>query len=116
MVQTFFADLKVRGSYGLTGNQEFGDFNYLSLYEPVNYLNNPALAPAQLGNPDLKWESTTQTNLGLDLAVFIGRISLSADYYIKKTKDLIFNRPIPTKTVLVLTQPILAPLITRDLS
>lgn len=95
--QSLFTDLKVRGSYGLTGNQEFDDFNYLSLYEPVNYQNNPALAPAQLGNPDLKWEETSQINLGLDLSVFNGRVSLAADYYIKKTTDLIFDRPIATQ-------------------
>lgn len=95
--QTVFTDLKVRGSYGLTGNQEFGNFNYLSLYGPVNYMNNPALAPVRLGNPDLKWESTAQTNIGVDFSVLNGRVSLSADYYIKKTDDLIFNRPIPTQ-------------------
>jgi TonB-linked SusC/RagA family outer membrane protein len=95
--QTVFTDLKVRGSYGLTGNQEFENFNYMSLYGPVNYMNNPALAPVRLGNPDLKWEATSQTNIGVDFSVLNGRVSLSADYYIKNTDDLIFNRPIPTQ-------------------
>src|SRR5690554_3848110 len=60
-------------------------------------MNNPALAPVRLGNPDLKWESTAQTNIGVDFSVLNGRVSLSADYYIKNTDDLIFNRPIPTQ-------------------
>jgi TonB-dependent starch-binding outer membrane protein SusC len=90
--------LKLRVSYGLTGNQDFGNFSYLSLTSPGNnYLQVGGLAPTQIANENLKWETTSQLNAGLDLAVF-DKISFTFDYYIKKTSDLLLSRPIPSSS------------------
>ena len=89
-------DLKLRASYGSTGNQNFGNFNYLSLFAPgTNYLQTPGFAPTQLANDNLKWETTDQFNAGVDLGLF-SKVTLSVDYYIKSTRDLLLNRPIPS--------------------
>ncbi|WP_226388757.1 SusC/RagA family TonB-linked outer membrane protein [Penaeicola halotolerans] len=95
--QNIFTDLKVRGSWGITGNQEIGNFSFRGLAGTSNYLDRPAIAPAQLGNPDLKWEETTQINVGLDLGFVNNRVNLIVDYYKKNTTDLLFARPIPTQ-------------------
>ncbi|SIT08570.1 SusC/RagA family TonB-linked outer membrane protein [Belliella pelovolcani] len=92
-----FSDLKLRGSFGLTGNQEIGNFSWRGLVGAGNYLGSPSIVPVQLGNPDLKWENTAQTDIGLDMGLFNGRLTLVADYYYKKTTDLLFARPIPTQ-------------------
>ncbi|KEO74813.1 SusC/RagA family TonB-linked outer membrane protein [Anditalea andensis] len=92
------SDLKVRGSFGLTGNQEIGNFAWRGLVESGNYLGTASLVPSQLGNPDLKWETTSQTDIGLDIGLFNGRLTLIADYYYKLTSDLLFSRPIPTQS------------------
>ncbi|MCH7413500.1 TonB-dependent receptor [Belliella sp. R4-6] len=92
-----FSDLKIRGSFGLTGNQEIGNFSWRGLVGSGNYLGSPSIVPVQLGNPDLKWENTAQTDIGLDVGLFNGRLTLVADYYYKKTTDLLFARPIPTQ-------------------
>ncbi len=91
------SELKLRASYGITGNAEFGDFRYLTLFSAANYAANPGIAYNQLGNPNLKWEETNQLNVGVDLGLFNNRLNIAADYYIKKTEDLLFTRPIPTQ-------------------
>jgi TonB-linked SusC/RagA family outer membrane protein len=91
---SFFDYLKLRASYGLTGNQAISDFPYQGLYGSANYGDTPGQAPSNLPNPDLKWETTKQFNIGTDLAVARGRISLSVDYYHKDTEDLLLDRPI----------------------
>lgn len=89
--------LKLRLSYGQTGNNNVGNFASRQLYGGgANYLDSPGIVPTQLGNPDLKWETTTQTVVGLDLGFLSDRILVTADYYIKDTDDLLLNRPIPT--------------------
>lgn len=93
----FLSELKLRASYGVTGNQEIGNFNYRALYSVVNYTNAPGIALTQLPNPDLKWEETQQFNVGTDIGFLNGRINLALDYYIKKTDNLLFSRPIPTQ-------------------
>lgn len=92
---TTFDEFRVRGSFGLTGNDGIPDFAYLNLYGGgANYLGGAGIAPSQLPNPNLKWETTAQINAGLDLAVLDERISLTLDYYHNRTKDLLFNRPV----------------------
>ncbi|QKJ62678.1 TonB-dependent receptor [Flavobacterium sp. M31R6] len=92
-------DAKLRLSVGTTGNQEIG--NYLSLAQigSVNYAFGgtiqTGLAPTRLANPDLKWEKTTQYNIGLDLALLDRKINFVFDAYYKKTNDLLINVPIP---------------------
>jgi TonB-linked SusC/RagA family outer membrane protein len=83
--------LKLRGSYGLTGNAEIGDFDSRWLYRGVGYGFAPGQSPLQLPNPDLRWEQTAQTDIGVDFGLFNNRISGEVDYYIKKTKDLLLN-------------------------
>lgn len=93
------SDLKVRVSYGLTGNDGIGDFASLGLYGGgYNYGGNSGIAPIQLPNPDLKWETTAQTGFGFDLGLYRDRITLNADFYMNKTKDLLLERPIPPST------------------
>jgi TonB-linked SusC/RagA family outer membrane protein len=92
-----FSDMKLRIGYGQTGNNAIGNFTSRPLFGGgANYLTAPGIAPTQIGNPDLKWETTTQINFGLDFVTSNQRISGSIDYYIKETEDLLLSRPIPT--------------------
>ncbi len=93
---SFINDLKLRFSYGMTGNDQVPDFSTLALYSTATtYNGQPGTAPTQLPNPDLKWESTSQINLGVDVQLLDNRISLTTDLYYKKTTDLLLDRPIP---------------------
>lgn len=86
--------LKLRGSYGLTGNAEIGDFASRNLYRGVNYAGVGGTRPSQLGDPNLSWENTSNYNVGLDFGFFSDRISGTVEYYKKKTTDLLLNAPI----------------------
>ncbi len=90
-----FATLKLRASYGVTGNQGIGDFASRSLASGAPYSGEAGVAPTQLGNPSLKWETTKEVDLGADLAVLDGRASLIVDWYNRNTSDLLVRRPIP---------------------
>jgi len=90
--------LKLRASWGLTGNAEIGEGSYLTLYGVTNYPNLPGFTPVQLSNPDLKWEKTEQTNIGLDFGLLKSRITAEIDVYHKKTSDLLLNVNIPSTT------------------
>lgn len=97
------SEAKLRISHGLTGNNRIGDFSYLSqillgVLPGYSYNNGATATGAQLsslGNPDLKWETTAQTNIGYDLSLFNKRISLTADVYRKTTKDLLLLANLP---------------------
>lgn len=95
------SDLKLRTSYGQTGNQEIGLYNSISrMNSVISVFGNPLAAaigyvPTSLANPDLKWEVNTQFDVGLDLSVLNNRITFTADYYKKRTDDLLANLPIP---------------------
>ena len=92
---TAISDLKLRTSVGLTGNDGIADFASLGLYDGgYNYNQQAGIAPTQLPNPDLKWETTLQTGIGVDLGLFNDRISLIADVYYNRTSDLLLERPI----------------------
>jgi len=97
---TVISDLKVRGSIGVTGNQNnINDFASRGLWGAgANYQNNPGTIPQQLANPDLKWESTRQINLGVDLSLFKDRLTFTADVYDKYTSDLLLNLPLATSS------------------
>ncbi|SEA44614.1 SusC/RagA family TonB-linked outer membrane protein [Pedobacter hartonius] len=94
------SDLKLRGSIGVTGNQNnINDFASRGLWGAgANYQNNPGTIPTQLANPELKWESTRQINIGLDLGLFSDRLTLGADVYHKYTSDLLLNLPLATSS------------------
>lgn len=95
-------ELKLRLSYGVTGNQEIGNYQALSLMDTGTTVLNEnvqnAVFPVNLSNPDLKWESTNQFNAGIDITAFNNRFSLTADFYNKITSDLLLNTPLPYTT------------------
>jgi TonB-linked SusC/RagA family outer membrane protein len=98
----WLSGLKLRLGYGVTGNQSVPLYSSLSLMTTGNAYIYPndvpkvGLRSTRLANSDLKWETTSQTNIGVDLSVIQGRVSLTADYYYKKTTDLLLNMPIPS--------------------
>ena len=96
---SFLNDGKIRLSVGQGGNEAIP--NYVSGGEfsiGTNYLTNSGASPTVMPNQALKWEVTTQYNLGVDLAMFNNRVSFVADFYIKNTSDLLFAVPIPETT------------------
>jgi len=90
--------LKLRASYGVTGNAGIGNFQHLGLYGVNTYNNQSGLIPTQIPNPDLGWETTAQMDIGLDFGFFNNRVSGEIDYYYKNTTDLLLNVPIPSTT------------------
>lgn len=94
--QNTLSFLKLRGSWGLTGNADgFGDFASRGLWGGVSYNGTGGLEPTQLANPDLRWEKSNQVDIGLDFGFLNNRISGEIDVYNKKTDDLIYNVPVP---------------------
>lgn len=87
--------LKLRGSYGLTGNAEIGNFDHLGLYGSAAYGLVPGLVPTQIPNPDLGWENTRQLDIGIEFGILNDRITGEIDYYHKNTTDLLLNVPVP---------------------
>jgi TonB-linked SusC/RagA family outer membrane protein len=98
-------DLKLRGSWGQTGNQEIGDYNTVDFFRTNGDLSNynlvgtptgssPGYYASQRGNPDLKWEAQTQTNIGLDFLGFKNHITVSLDWYNKQTTNLLISPPL----------------------
>ena len=94
-----FSNLKLRASWGITGNQSINPYSSLGLLSGVQYsYGTTTLYQGYLlgspSNPDLKWETTKQTDIGLDVGLLGGRLNISADYYNKRTKDLLLQVPI----------------------
>lgn len=97
------SEAKIRVSYGLSGNNAFSnDYPYVASVSSDNYsFNNnlvTGLAPSSLGNAKLGWEKSNQLDLGIDVGLFNDRIYLIADYYVRKTKDLLLSVNVPTIT------------------
>ncbi|MBE8714081.1 SusC/RagA family TonB-linked outer membrane protein [Sphingobacterium hungaricum] len=91
-----FSFLKLRGSWGLTGNADgFGNHAHLGLYEGAKYNSQSVLVPNQLANPDLRWEKSNQIDIGIDFGFLNNRLTGELDYYNRKTKDLIYDVPVP---------------------
>ncbi|MEZ0541089.1 SusC/RagA family TonB-linked outer membrane protein [Fibrella arboris] len=94
------SNLKLRTSYGLTGNSEIPPYSSLALLSS-NYsaiYNDTRVGGTgidRLANPDLRWEKTAQTDVGLEISLFKGRISLEADYYYRLTTDMLLDAPVP---------------------
>ena len=93
--------LKLRGGYGVLGNQEVGNYLYSSdVTGNINYLINGNTLwngsfPKVFASPSIKWESTKMTNLGVDLVALSNRLTVTAEYYVKNTTDILLNVPIP---------------------
>ncbi len=94
--------LKIRASYGEVGNNNIGNYTYLAGVNQNNYVFNNQLASGSslngIGNTNLTWETTSGYDLGLDLALFNGRISFTYDYYKKKTDGLLYAIDIPVQS------------------
>lgn len=95
---TWLSDAKLRTSYGVTGNNRVGDFAYsYSISEPLSAAYafdngvTPGAIPTTLGNANLKWETTSQADVGLDISIFNNRIDITTDYYRKNTSNLLLN-------------------------
>ena len=99
---TLIDDLKIRGGWGKNGNQDgisnYAKYGLITYYrtKPTDPLSGPSSIPTSYGNPDLKWETTAQTNLGLDLTMFNYRVTLNVDAYLKKTSDVLLNVKLPS--------------------
>lgn len=87
--------LKLRSSYGVTGNAEIGNFSARSLYAAAAYASVSGLVTSQIGDQKLKWENTNQFDIGLDFGFLNNRISGEIDIFSKKTKDLLLDVPVP---------------------
>lgn len=99
-IPEYFDQLKLRASWGQTGNQEIGNYGSLLTFGtgPDVVFNNTiqnSAVPQRIANPDLKWETTEQFNVGIDASILDGRISGTLDYFYKNTNDLLFNLPLP---------------------
>ncbi len=91
--------LKLRASYGSTGNDQIGNFDGLGLYGGGGIYNNGSgIAFTQLANPKLKWETNVTTNLGLDFGLFNNRVTGSIEVYNKETRDLLISQPVQIST------------------
>ncbi|MBO0930652.1 SusC/RagA family TonB-linked outer membrane protein [Fibrella aquatilis] len=87
--------LKLRASYGLTGNSEIGNFSSRGLYSAIFYADQAGIRPTQLANPNLGWETSAQVDIGLEFGILRNRINGQIDVYSKDTRDLLLNRPLP---------------------
>ena len=92
-------DLKIRTSFGTTGNLEIGQFKSLSVLYPLNYLFGgkvlPGFASQRIANGNLGWEKTYQYDVGLDASLWESRLQFTLDWYYKKTTDLLLDVEIP---------------------
>jgi len=91
----WLSNLKLRASWGQSGNQEIPDHAYETVVTKVGGVVNTV----RYGNPDIKWESTTQTNIGLDAGILKNKLSFSADYFIKRTNDILLAVGLPAVSV-----------------
>jgi TonB-linked SusC/RagA family outer membrane protein len=94
------SDLKIRAGWGVVGNDQIGDYSSYGLVSPGSFYvfggqKVPGTSISTMENADLKWETTAQTNIGVDVSFIDSRINLTADYYIKNTEDMLLNSPIP---------------------
>ncbi|MBJ7881903.1 SusC/RagA family TonB-linked outer membrane protein [Gelidibacter salicanalis] len=89
-----FSDLRLRASYGVTGNFDIGNYAAQGLLTAANYTSINGVAPLTASNPNLTWERTLSTNFGLNLGLFDNKLTLEVDHYISKTKDLLLELPV----------------------
>ena len=91
----FLNDLKLRASYGFTGNEQIDNFLFLGTWAAATYSGSSGLGPNRLANPNLQWERTREANIGLDASFFNGRLNVTVDAYDNLTDKLLFAQPIP---------------------
>lgn len=95
---SFIEDLKLRASYGYTGNERIGNFQFLGTWGATTYNGSSGVGPNSLSNPNLQWERTRETNIGFDVAFWKGRLSFTAEVYDNLTDALLFAEPLPATT------------------
>jgi TonB-linked SusC/RagA family outer membrane protein len=100
----FVSDLKIRGSWGQLGNQNIPQFRFLNTLSSSNIEYSlgtggqaaaPGIQVSNLGNPNIKWETVEQSDIGIDAAFFDNKLTLVADYYVKTNIDMLVNIPVP---------------------
>ncbi|GAA3918676.1 TonB-dependent receptor [Chitinophaga oryziterrae] len=95
----WISNLKLRASYGVSGNQEIGQYQSIAQIQPSTTVlggaSQSTLLPSYIGNPNLKWERSLQADAGLEFSLFKDRINMNIDYYRRTTKDLLLQAPIP---------------------
>jgi TonB-linked SusC/RagA family outer membrane protein len=99
-IPNFFDNLKLRASWGVTGNQDIGNYRSLNTYtRGGTFVSGGSrivgTSPSRIANPDLKWESTAQTDIGIDAGFLKDRVNITLDYFIKNTKDMLIDLPLP---------------------
>lgn len=98
----WISDLKVRAGYGITGNQNIGNYSFASVLQTVQYNFNSqtvsAVVPLAIPNPNVRWEGVEQANIGIDASLFDDRIKVTADAYIKNTNDMLVPMSVPIST------------------
>ncbi len=90
----WISNLKLRASVGTVGNQEIGDYQYSTAYTTSTTGGNVHYTKSNAANSNLKWETTISANVGIDASFWNGRIGITAEYYRKKTTDLLLNVPV----------------------
>ena len=105
--QDIFSDLRLRASWGQVGVQAISPYNSLSVFgstiggpvfSGIGNTVTPGLRPLRLANPNLQWETTESLNIGVDATLFNNKVDLSADFYVKKSSDLLQTIAIPAET------------------
>src|SRR3546814_13235637 len=95
----WLSDLKLRGSWGVTGNNDIGNYRSLSILNPANYILGGSFSSGQVlgafDNSELGWEQSNQLNIGLDAALIRKRLYFTAEYYRKVTNDMLLPIEIP---------------------
>lgn len=96
----WMTDLKFRGSWGVTGNNDIGNYRHLAFMRTENYILGNAIVPGKLvesfANADLKWEKSNQLDIGMDLSMLNNQLTITAEWYKKITRDMLFNVPVPS--------------------
>jgi TonB-linked SusC/RagA family outer membrane protein len=98
----WLTDLKIRAGFGITGNQNIGNYSFASVLQTVQYNFNgqavTAVVPLAIPNPGVRWEEVAQSNIGFDATLFKGRINVTVDAYVKNTNDMLVPMSVPITT------------------
>ena len=99
---TFVNDLKLRAGYGVTGNQNIGNYSFASVLQTVQYNFNGtpvnAIVPQAIPNPGVRWEKVEQANIGIDASFLRNRVNITLDAYLKNTRDMLVPMSVPIST------------------
>lgn len=110
--------LKLRASWGMSGNDRIGTADYIPNYDVTNTVyggtSQVGVYAKNIANDKLKWETTKAFDIGFDLSLFNNRVQLNVDYYINKTDDLLYSTKLPAATGFSTVKPILHLLKTKD--